>query len=147
MIYNHINHNQHFSGWKVVWSLSLTLSGVRSGARLAGGEVLEKRGASLRPWLAECFSSVWSPHTEIKLRWQILPPACHHVPGTVLSAKKDLLNPHNNQSFRILQLGKLRLSSQCRTARKSGAGIRSGCAHSESGLWTTVMSIFSRIFG
>lgn len=57
-----------------------------------------------------------SPHGEIKQRWQLLPV-------TVLNAEKDLLNPHDNQSFSLLQLGKLRLSSQDWTARKGRVGI------------------------
>lgn len=57
-----------------------------------------------------------SPHGEIKRRRQLLPV-------TVLNAGKDLLNRHDNQSFSLSRLGKLRLSSQDWTARKGGAGF------------------------
>lgn len=82
--------------------------------------VLESRGASPRPQLVGVSQfCLGSPHGEIKRRRQLLPV-------TVLNAGKDLLNRHDNQSFSLSRLGKLRLSSQDWTARKGGAGFTFG---------------------
>lgn len=121
IIYNHINNNQHFSGCPVVQSLRPTVSWCEE--RGQGMGLGERRG---QPEALTCGVSPFclrSPHLEIKPRWQLLSTACHHVPGTVLSMEKDLLNPHNSQSFCILQLGKLRLSSQSWTAGKDRTEI------------------------
>lgn len=63
------------------------------------GGLIEQRG-QLRPW--EYHSSTQDSTLENQTEIAALFTERYHVPGMVLSAEKDPLNPYVNQSFSIL---------------------------------------------